>query len=357
MMVLDTNTLYYACGLSTPPMNVDKNKLRRVISSTEDVVISYVTLAEFLTKYRKHARIIRRTCSYMRDNHIRVIDCEYMPVDRQFLMLLTKIRQKDFNKEFERIFNTKIDIESRIASAIFFVLLICETIFECNIDPMNLTPPAFGFLSYLFKILRETIIPVFNELYRDAYKTDDAENYIRRGVYRLLDTLIPILMPLCQKVIKDINDSEEPNEVDTVEIINNFKRTDWEMATETFHGRINKQRTPIHFVQRRGITYGKGINDKHLKLLLGGLENSIKKIVGQNALNEYLFDILRKSITEGGAFRKNDINDALILCTLKTEDIIISFDNGMINHLRERADIRVEYMNSVAAIDNFRIKI
>lgn len=92
-------------------------------------------------------------------------------------------------------------------------------------------------------------------------------------------------------------------------------------------------------------------------MLLGGLEKSIEKIVGQNALNEYLFDILRKSITEGGAFRKNDINDALILCTLKTEDIIISFDNGMINHLRERADIRVEYMNSVAAIDNFRIKI
>lgn len=357
MTVLDTNTLYYACGLSTPPMNVDKNKLRRAISYAEDVVISYVTLAEFLTKYRKHARIIRRTCSYMRDNHIRVIDCEYMPVDRHFLMLLTKIRQKDFNKEFERIFNAKIDIESRIASAIFFVLLICETIFECNIDPMNLTSPAFVFLSNLFKILRETLVPVFNEFYRDAYKTDDAENYIRRGIYSLLDIFIPVLMPLCQRVIKDISDSDEPNEVDTTEIINNFKRTEWEVATETYHGRITKQKTPIHYVQRRGITYGKGINDKHLKLLLGGLDNSIEKIVGQNALKEYLIDILRKSITEGGAFRKNDINDALILCALKTEDIIVSFDNGMINHLRERADVRVEYMNSVTAIENLRIKI
>ena len=357
MMVLDTNTLYYACGLSSPPTDVDRNKLIRAISSAEDVVISYVTLAEFLTKYRKHARIIRRTCSYMRYNHIRVIGCEYMPMDRRFIMSLTKIRQRNLNKEFVRIFDIKIDIESRLASIIFFDLLISETIFECNIDPMNQTARAFGFLSYLFKILRETIVPVFNELYRDAYKTDDAENYIRKGVYRLLDTLIPILIPLCQKVIKDINDSEEPNEADTTEIINNFKKTDWEAATQTYHGRISKQRTPIHFVQRRGIAYGKGINDKHLKLLLGGLENSIKKIVGENALNEYLFDILRKSIAEGGAFRKNDINDALILCTLNAKDTIISFDNGMINHLRERADARVEYMNSVAAIENLRIKI
>ena len=357
MMVLDTNTLYYACGLSAPPLDVDRNKLIRTIRSTEDVVISYVTLAEFLTKYRRHARIIRRTCSYMRDNHIRVIGCEYMPIDKQFIMLLTKIKQKDFNKEFKGIFDAKIDIESRIASTVFFVLLVCETIFECNIDPMNLTAPAFGFLSNLFKILRETLVPVFNEFYQDAYKTDDAENYIRRGIYRLLDTFIPVLMPLCQRVIQDINDSVEPNEVDTTEIIHNFKRTEWEVATETYHGRINKQRTPVHYVQRRGITYGKGINDKHLKLLLGGLEKSIEKIVGQNALKEYLFDILRKSITEGGAFRKNDINDALILCALNANDTIISFDNGIINHLRKRADVRVEYMNSVAAIENLRIKI
>ena len=356
MMVLDTNTLYYACGLSTPPMDVDKNKLLSTISTTEDVVISYVTLAEFLTKHRKHARIIRRTCSYMRDNHIRVIGCEYMPMDRQFIMLLTKIRQKNFNKKIERIFDTKIDIESRMASAIFIVLLVCETTFECNIDPMNLTAPAFGFLSNLFKILRETFVPVFNELYRDAYKTDDAENYIRRGIYRLLDTFIPVLMPLCQKVIKDINDSEEPNEIDTTEIINNFKRTEWENATEIYHRRINKQRTPMYYVQRSGITYGKGINDKPLKALLGGLGKSIEKIVGQNALNEYLFDILKKSITQGGAFRKNDINDALILCTLKANDIIISFDNGMINHLKERSNTRTEYKNSVVAIEELRIK-
>ena len=109
MMVLDTNTLYYACGLSSPPTDVDRNKLIRAISSAEDVVISYVTLAEFLTKYRKHARIIRRTCSYMRDNHIRVIGCEYMPMDRRFIMSLTKIRQRNLNKEFVRIFDIKID--------------------------------------------------------------------------------------------------------------------------------------------------------------------------------------------------------------------------------------------------------
>ena len=204
MLVLDTNALYYSCGLSEPPQDVDKKQLIDAIVTAETVGISYVTLAEFLTKHRKHARIIRRVCSFMRNYHIRVIDCTYMPFDTYFIKQLTQIRQKDFNEAFKPIFNKKVDIESRFAAVIFFVLLICETVFECNINPTDLSAPAFEFLSILFKLLRDNLVPVFEELYRDAYKTDDAENYIRRGIYRLLDTFIPVLMPLCQKVIADI---------------------------------------------------------------------------------------------------------------------------------------------------------
>ena len=104
-----------------------------------------------------------------------------------------------------------------------------------NIPEIFLNSMSTALPVNLYRLVRETFVPVLNELYRDAYKTDDAENCIRRGIYRLLDTFIPVLMPLCQKVIKDINDSEEPDEVDTTEIINNFKRTEWENATEIYH--------------------------------------------------------------------------------------------------------------------------
>lgn len=354
MLVLDTNALYYSCGLSTPPQDVDKRNLLHAIDSAETVVISYVTLAEFLTKYRKHAGIVRRVCSFMRNHHIHVIDCKLMPINSDFVKRLARIRQNDLNIAFSPIFEAKINIESRFAAGVFLVLLICETIFECNINPMDLSAPAFEFLSVLFKILRENLVPVFDYLYRDAYKTDDAENYIRRAIYRLLDTFIPVLMPLCQKVLYDIENCSDVNDSNVLEIIKSFSHSEWEVATQSYHKRIDKQKTPIHFVQKRGITYGKGINDKHLNVLLNGLEASIQKIIGYNALNEYFFTILKKSITQGGAFQKNDINDALILCALKTDDIIISFDKGMIAHLKEYESKHEEYKNSTTFISSLR---
>lgn len=355
MLVLDTNALYYSCGLSTPPQDIDKKMLLRAIDFAEDAVISYVTLAEFLTKYRKHAGIVRRVCTFMRNHHIRVIDCKLMPIDHEFIKRLAKIRQKELNTAFSPIFDAKIMIESRFAAGVFLVLLISETIFECSINPNDLSAPAFEFLSILFKILRENLVPVFEEIYRDAYKTDDAENDIRKAIYRLLNTFIPVLMPLCQKVLSDIKNCPVIDDANVPEIINSFSHSEWEVATHSYHKRIDKQKTPIHFVQKRGITYGKEINDKHLNVLLNGLEISIQKIIGYNALNEYLFTILKKSITQGGAFQKNDINDALILCTLKTDDIIISFDKGMIAHLREYESKHEEYKNSTAYISNLRL--
>lgn len=354
MLILDTNALYYSCGLSAPPQDVDRRQLLTEIKSAETVAISYVTLAEFLTKYRNHARIIRKTCTFMRNNHIQVIDCKLMPIDSDFIKQLARIKSKNFNKVFDPIFEVKIKIESRFAACFFLVLLIIETIFECSIDPVNLPSAAFEFLSVLFKILRENLIPIFDNLYQDAYKTDNAENYIRRDIYRLLDVFIPVLMPLCKKVFSDIENCPPDDDADMTEIINNFSCTEWEVAAQSYHKKIKKLETPIQFVHKRGILYGKGINDKQLDALLNGLKNSIQKVVGTNSVYEYLVAILKKSIIQGGAFQKNDINDALILCALNGDDVIISFDNGMLGHLREHENDREEYKNSLALISSLR---
>ena len=77
MLVIDTNTLYYACGLSTPP-NIDSNKIRREIDNAENVVIPSIAFCQFLTKYRKRAATIRRVCAFMGEHHIEILNDKYI---------------------------------------------------------------------------------------------------------------------------------------------------------------------------------------------------------------------------------------------------------------------------------------
>lgn len=350
MLILDTNALYYAAGISSPPQYVELNKLMAVIKSSDSVSISYVTLAEFLTKYRKHAGVVRRVASFMIQHHIRVLECELMPIDENILRKLRTIRQKDVPEEFEPIFTAKIDIESRFACAVFCVLLVSTIIFECDLDPYDVSAPVYSFLSNVFKVFRTTLVPVFNSLYRDAYKTDDAENKVRCYFYRLFDFFISLLVPLCRQVIDGVGAVDISEVVDVQGIIQDFSSDEWSNAMTTYQKRIRRQSTPIVFMKKSGLKYGKSINDKHLESLLNGLGTSIQKVVKFPTLYEYLFSIIKKSISDGRAFLKNDINDALILNSLTENDVIVTFDNGMITHMENCTDKRIEYKNSIALI-------
>lgn len=79
-ILIDTNVLYYACGLSTPPKTVSQKRLFQEIDAAQSVEISSIFFAEFLTKYRCHAGTIRRVCSFMRQHHIYISNNEHMDV-------------------------------------------------------------------------------------------------------------------------------------------------------------------------------------------------------------------------------------------------------------------------------------
>lgn len=351
-LIIDTNVLYYLYGLSIPPSTVSRKSLLKKIDSENSVKISSVSFAEFLTKYRRHAGMIRRVCSFMRQHHICISSDEYIPITPQATKVLAKIKQYDFNKEFDRMLERKIYVESRYASIIFFLVLICATIFECDIYPYTLSAPVYDFLAAVFKPAnKEIFVPLFHYTYREAYKTDDVENYIRHWFYEYLDMFIAVIVPLCQRAIEAVNDTPEGEEIMIPQIINDFSNEKWAEMMTLYQNRIRKQATPTHFVHKSGIKYGKKINDKHLVALLNGLDNSIRKIIQEQSLAEYIYDIIYKSLSFGGSFLKNDINDALILSSLNRNSIILSFDNGMIEHMKKRAENRPEYQRSLDFIE------
>lgn len=354
VLIIDTNTLYYAFGLSKHS-NVDSATILKVIDELSDVNISSISFAEFIAKYHKHAGTIRKVCSFMRQHHIGICQNEYIPLDADIIKILSKTRQKDLDKIYNGLLNIKSYVESRFATVVFFVVLFCDVVFECNINPYSVPECIYDFFSKVFKdTLRPIIINFFNLAYQKAYKTNDAENIIRKWFYDYLKMFVSLCVPLCKHVVEKYNKTPVEELIDVKEIISEYSDVNWSQEMTSYQKRIEKQDTPSKFIQKKGISYGKRINDKHLTALLNGLNNSFKKVIKEPSIEEYLFSIVSNTLSNGGAFRKNDINDALILSSLNTADIILSFDDKMIEHMKKYSSSRVEYQNSIELINSIK---
>lgn len=348
MLFLETNAFYFACKLSEPHASVDFCKLLQQIDSSDNVAISSITFGEFLTRYRRKAREVRRVCSFMRQHHITIVNHPRLPLDPNIIYRYTTIRQDAFEREYEPLLNKKIDIESPYCALVFILLLFCEIIFECDIDPNNPSTPTYEFLSNLFiKCLAPAFVPVFNTVYRDAYETKNHQKNIKHAFYNVLNEFISLLLPICKEVADVDNETEEGDRINLVEIIKNYTQEEWTAKTYSYRRKIAGSQTPTRFVWKCGVQYGKKINDKQLHSLFDGLENTIFKTINNSTLKEYLFSIVQNCISSGSAFEKNDIIDALILSTITPSDSIITFDNGMISHMKNYSETRPEYRKSV----------
>lgn len=82
---------------------------------------------------------------------------------------------------------------------------------------------------------------------------------------------------------------------------------------------------------------------------IGGLR------IEYDSLKEYIFTIVKNIILYGSSFWKNDINDALILGSLKDKDLILTCDNGMINHLSTHKQSHFEYEQSLKLIEQIQL--
>ena len=352
MLFIDTNTLYYAFGLSSHS-SVSGKKICQIIDSHEKVVISSISFAEFLCKYHKHANTIRRVCSFMRQHHIDICESQYIPFKCDIIKKLRTINQPELDQLFKKLVIIKSHAESKFATTVFFVVLLSETIFECNIDPYRVPECVKEFFALIYKdSLNPIISDMFKMSYNKAYKTDNAENLIRKYFYDYLKLFVSLCVPLCKHFIDEFDKIPDGEIVDVSAIVKKYSDTNWADEMTQYQNRIEKQNTPAQFIKRKGLSYGKGINDKHLSALLSGLDSSFRKTIGVTSIEEYLYSIVSNTLLNGGAFRKNDINDALILSDLKSCDMILTFDDRMIEHMKKHSENRKEYLNSTSLISS-----
>lgn len=344
MYVLDTNAFYYAAGISECTYDVEK--LRKLIKNNESF-LSTTSLFEFLIKYQSDIKTVQLGGKYLWENHIRLASNVINPLPEHFADDLINITEHQLQLMCTDILENKIDVESRFTAMLFDVCLFSGYYFVAMSDGKEPCKYCYSAMIAAYKMFTAVVLAVFKELYRDGYRTDDCENYIRNGFYNLLAFMLEKGIPFIEKAKTVMSDEE-------------FQNTDIWFSKEEYSqlsGNIAsglKRKTSTAYLQRLAVTYWKNNNDPELKQHISRLNAIFDKKIGHPALQDYCYDMMVNILVHGAALRKNDLLDAIILCNLQEEHQLITYDNGVIKRMEQRKSEYRKYAESLAVITKLK---
>jgi len=243
----------------------------------------------------------------------------------------------------EEILANKIDVESRFITLLFDMCLFSGYHFSA----MSAGKEPSTFCNYIMasvcKMFGQINHNVFINIFTEGYKTDDCENYVRNCFYNLLAFELEKGIPFIERA-KVVTADEEIPDIDewlpSEEYSNDTVRLNYQM----------KKKTSTAYLQRLAVTYWKANNDPELKKHIQKIKGIFGKKIKFTALQDYYYDTLTNIMTRGGALWKNDLLDAIILCNIQDQHILITYDNGVIDRMDRRKDEYPQYQKSIAII-------
>lgn len=347
MIFLDTNTFYYASGLSSS-CPCDLEKLNTIIESN-DIAISIATMYEFVYRWKSDITKIHLGGKFIADNKIKIFGNPYYMLPQNFPSDWEMISQDQIDCFVEKISSTKIDAEARLSTIVFSICFISASDFivkETSIE--NKTNEFYAnIMRAIMKMMNEVDIDVFRNILREGYSTGDCEDYVRKCFDNYMEFWLQCFVPILKKA----------NEVDSYEeYVNLWSDTDWDYLSNQISKKISKNETTALYIKKSAKKYWKKINDDHLEEFSGNLRESINKKIPHKSTQEYIVDIVRNILLNGSAFWKNDIIDAIIMSHIRNEgDILITFDQGAINHMEKHLKKHPIYSTSLDLIKQLTI--
>lgn len=343
-VILDTNIMYYLCGLSQPPSALNLQKLKRHIRQQSNryiVAISSISFYEFLVRYRKQAAFVRRSCSVLKSYGVRICNNPYLPVLSANQCDYARIRQSELSEVVNEVMPRKIDVESKFAAAIFLTVLISDITFEAFPDGIfNIN--THKLLSDVAYADQTITVDYFKATYKAAYQQKEPENYVRNEFHQLLELLLPLGVALCKKLSYMTENDNLPD------CFKSIAKEEWNTMVLSEEKKLKKIITPTMYVSKRSLQYGRSIKDTQLTDFFDSLSKVMERIhVEGNSVREYIFEIIKSIILNGSPFMKNDINDSMILSSVGSDDYLITCDNGMLKHMEKYGANRSEYNTSL----------
>lgn len=342
MLYIDTNALYYAAGVSQHN-GIDIEKLKYTVQS-ECIAISSTSIYEFIMKYKSDLSTIHKLGQYINDNEIKPVFSDFFPQVDSYAFDLSSISEKDFKKLVHEVKNLKVNIESKYTNSVFCMCLFSGIYFSLSKGD-TISSFAIEIVRIAMKFAAEVGQTAFRQYYIDGYTTDDCEKYIKISFSNLLGFLLQNIIPFVQEADKlegeiDVNDFLDKN--------------NWIELSEKIGKQLNRVPISTSYLQKIAIKYWKAENDDHLTQFFKKFSGTIDKYQ-EAALKEYISEIMKKCCIEGGSFKKNDILDAIILCHIKEDHQLITFDTGIQKHMKKYKDEKEEYNDSLNIIASFYI--
>ncbi len=339
MVYIDTNALYYAAEISAHE-DIDVEKLREIIQSHE-IGISSTSVYEFMLKYQNDINTVHNLGRFMANNNIRIAFNKYFKQAKNFTPYIGDISKEELSILVDEIKRIKIYTESRFAAIIFCMCFFSGLYFKCvknNIVSsfaVEITQIAMDFVA--------SIMPkVFQKYFEEGYNAYDCEKYIKNKFSQLLGFFFQTLIPFIEKA------ADVDGEISIKDFLEEYN---WEEISKTLGRRIRKETSSTLYLKKIASQYWKEENDDHLIDFFKGFSNTYNKF-HETTLREYVNEIMYKCCIEGGTYWKNSILDAVILCHIDDGNELVTFDKGIIRHLKKYKEERPEYKTSLNLIES-----
>ncbi len=342
MFFIDTNAFYYALQISNNE-SVDDDKLRDFISKN-DVAISSVSFFEFLTKYRSSIDIIHQGARFLYNNGVKIAYNKYFPYDEILDCNYCDIGENEFNQVISKVLDIKIDTESRFASLTFALLLFSAFYFYFIPEGEKANDLKKHIFYICFSVWTKDNLDVFKSIFEDGYKTDDCEKEVKNAIRNLLEFSLSISLSIFDAA-KDVKNEDEFKDL--------LEKTDYISLSQNKIKKIQKVDTSIVYISKLAKSYNNLSGDTQSSAYLADISKPIINTIREKGLQEYLCDIVANSCKNGSPFLKNDILDAIILCNIDEEHLLITFDNNMKKHMQKLSDVRPTYKSSIELIKTF----
>lgn len=342
MIFIDTNAFYYALQISNNE-SVDDDKLRDFISKN-DVAISSVSFFEFLTKYRSSIDIIHQGARFLYNNGVKIAYNKYFPYDEIVGCDYCDIGENEFNQVISKVLDIKIDTESRFASLTFALLLFSAFYFYYIPEGEKANDLKKHIFYICFSVWTKDNLDVFRSIFEDGYKTDDCEKEVKNAIRNLLEFSLSISLSIFDAA-KDVKNEDEFKDL--------LEKTDYISLSQNKIKKIQKVDTSIVYISKLAKAYNNLSGDAQSSAYLADISKPIINTIREKGLQEYLCDIVANSCKNGSPFLKNDILDAIILCNIDEDHLLITFDNNMKKHMQKLSDVRPTYKSSIELIKTF----
>lgn len=346
MLYLDTNALYYAAEISNGKCDVEK--LRDTIAENKAVAISSVSLCEFVMRFKDNIEIIHKGGKFLGDNHISIGFNKYFPRPKKLPIYWNAITENQLEVFVDDIRDNKIDVESRFASICFSICFMSIADFMVKESAKDKVGVCYiPTLRNIMKKMNGINMDIFKSIVVEGYNTNDCENYLRKCFDNYMEYWLQCFVPILIKA-NEVNSYKEYHEIE--------KETDWDAMSKDILKKINRSGTTMEFIKKKSMQYWKQMKEDHFEEFLSKLRESVNKMIKEEAIQEYITDIIQSFLLEGSSFWKNDILDAIIMCHLTDEDKLVTFDNGAIKHMEKYEEVRLVYKNSLNLIRSLKIK-